>query len=532
MDAASCSKGRIVRRNSLRRVGFLGGLLPLLALLFALMAQDLACQTATVSRSARPLRETGKIYVKGTLLFVNEQQRGIHVIDNSDPSAPEVIAFLDIPGNVDIAIRDNILYADSHYDLVVFDIADPYRATEVTRFGDIFPRPSLRFTSGCFPAGTEILTTSGVRPIETVEPGTELWACDLLSGRWLPAQALKRGVYRYEGDLITIDMDRVRIQATGNHAFYVLDGTDLASRPLPREIPADEGSIVGSGRWVEARDLRAGDVLKSKSAERMTVTAVSSRRVDTDVYSIVVDGYRNFAVHGSGILVHNAGTKEAKAAPTGKGGSLARFTIVGDYLYTLCGSALQLFDITDPAKPAVWKKIQIGWDIETIFPYEDKLFIGGQTGMYVFDNSNPAKPRRLSRFAHVTSCDPVVVEGNYAYVTLRGGTRCGGLDDQLDIIDISDIANPKLVRSHRMSGPYGLGIDQGTLFICDAEEGLKLFDASDPRNLQPLRNFYDIYPIDVILDDQRAIVVGREGLYQYDYRDRQNVKRISVIPVQ
>ncbi len=96
--------------------------------------------------------------------------------------------------------------------------------------------------------------------------------------------------------------------------------------------------------------------------------------------------------------------------------------MVDDYLYVLSGSDLQLFEIKDPAAPSVWEKIRIGWDIETIFPYQDKLFIGGQEGMYIYDNTDPANPIQISRFSHVKSCDPEVVEGNYAYVTLRGGT--------------------------------------------------------------------------------------------------------------
>ena len=39
----------------------------------------------------------------------------------------------------------------------------------------------------------------------------------------------------------------------------------------------------------------------------------------------------------------------------------------------------------------------------------------------------------------MTSCDPVVVQGDYAFVTLRGGTECQGFSNQLDIIDISTL---------------------------------------------------------------------------------------------
>jgi hypothetical protein len=334
--------------------------------------------------------------------------------------------------------------------------------------------------------------------------------------------------------MITIEAGGNLIRATGNHPFCVLDGDRLSVRPQPRDVPANERGSVGSGRWVEAQDLKTGDGLKSRNGDRLVITKVSRRRVSSLVYNIEIEGCHNYAVSRGGILAHNKGEQEAasfESPSTGTGGSLARFTIVGDYLYTLSGSAMQLFDITEPASPVAWERVEIGWDIETIFPYQDKLFIGGMTGMYIFDNRNPARPRKICRFAHVTSCDPVVVEGHYAYVTLRGGSRCGGLKDQLQIIDIRNISNPRLVRTHRMQGPYGLGIDQGILFVCDGEGGLKLFDARDPENLQPLGIFYEIYPIDVILERQLAIVVGRGGLYQYDYRNPDDVQLLSLIRV-
>ena len=39
--------------------------------------------------------------------------------------------------------------------------------------------------------------------------------------------------------------------------------------------------------------------------------------------------------------------------------------------------------------------------------------------MFIYDNTNPQAPYFLSRFQHAEACDPVFVEGDYAYVTLR-----------------------------------------------------------------------------------------------------------------
>jgi len=90
----------------------------------------------------------GKIYIKDNYLFINEVKEGIHIVDNTDPSNPEVITFINIPGNVDLAIMDNTLFADSYVDLVVLDISDFNDIHEVTRIEDVFDYTLPVYESG------------------------------------------------------------------------------------------------------------------------------------------------------------------------------------------------------------------------------------------------------------------------------------------------------------------------------------------------------------------------------------------------
>jgi hypothetical protein len=218
---------------------------------------------------------------------------------------------------------------------------------------------------------------------------------------------------------------------------------------------------------------------------------------------------------------------------TGKGGSMARFTIAGNHLYTISLSDLQVFDISIAAEPQEGKKINLGWGIETIFPYNDKLFIGSNTGMHIYDNSNPTAPQHLSTYAHVRSCDPVVVEGNLAWVTLRSGNTCDGFTNQLEVLDISNARSPKLLKVYPMQNPHGLGIDRSTLFLCEGEFGLKIFDVKDhlkiDENLKAHFKDHDAY--DVIPLGSSLLLIGKDGLYQYDYSDIDQVKFLSKIPV-
>ena len=88
---------------------------------------------------ARDLENPGKIYFKDGYIFVNEEMKGVHVIDNQNPSNPQNLGFIEIPGNVDIAIKDDILYADSYIDLIAIDISDVTSPVEVKRVENVFP---------------------------------------------------------------------------------------------------------------------------------------------------------------------------------------------------------------------------------------------------------------------------------------------------------------------------------------------------------------------------------------------------------
>src|SRR5260221_981474 len=95
-------------------------------------------KAAAGMRAAREVRNLGKIYVKDAFPFVNEAGEGIHIFDNRDPAVPQPVGFLNIPGNLDLAIQGTTLYADSYIDLVAFDISDIHNIKEVNRIEGLF----------------------------------------------------------------------------------------------------------------------------------------------------------------------------------------------------------------------------------------------------------------------------------------------------------------------------------------------------------------------------------------------------------
>ncbi|MGB5430213.1 LVIVD repeat-containing protein [Eudoraea sp.] len=209
----------------------------------------------------------------------------------------------------------------------------------------------------------------------------------------------------------------------------------------------------------------------------------------------------------------------ANDSQVGQGGSLARFKIVNDYLYAVDSHTINVFEISDLENPRDLEDVYAGFDIETIFNKGNNLFLGSMRGMYIYDITSPATPTFISEFQHGTACDPVVVDGDYAYVTLRGGNNCGATESGLFIVDISDLTTPVLATSYAMDEPYGLGIKDNKLFICDGKSGLKIYDKTDIENLVLLNHYENNITFDVIPMNETLIMIGDDILYQYRYLD-------------
>jgi len=214
---------------------------------------------------------------------------------------------------------------------------------------------------------------------------------------------------------------------------------------------------------------------------------------------------------------------------------LARFSIVGDYLYSVSDTQLDVISLLQAQQPERVNTINLGWGIETIFPYQDKLFIGSNSGMFIFDNSNPAAPTQLSAFAHARACDPVFVKDNYAYVTLRDGSLCEGFVNQMDLVDITDLTNPTLEKSFPMDNPHGLTIRGNDLILCEGIHGLKVFDITDPKTLDQhlLDTYTNVHAVDAISlpgNDPITVVIGEEGFYQFLLNPTTGFELLSLIP--
>lgn len=249
---------------------------------------------------------------------------------------------------------------------------------------------------------------------------------------------------------------------------------------------------------------------------------------------VLLIGILVFTVFATSCTKENAGTHNL-SEPAGQGGSLAKMITVGQYLYVINQSKLLVYDVQNPLEPVFQSTTDVGFGIETIFPFGDYLFIGSNNGMYIYDLTSPTNPTLATEnvVEHITGCDPVVANENYAYVTLNTNrVMCGTMESNnvLLTFDISSIQNTFQVSSQNMAGPKGLALDGDRLFVCDATNGIVIFDLSiDPQMPLAVDSLLGFTGNDIILSNNIMMVVCDDGLRQFDYSNMNDINQISFL---
>lgn len=93
----------------------------------------------------RPTVNAGKIYTVGNLIYQVEQDSGIHIINYSNPSAPQKIGFIRSFLCKELAVKNGLIYTNNGSDLVVINASDITNVREVARTANVFPDLALQY---------------------------------------------------------------------------------------------------------------------------------------------------------------------------------------------------------------------------------------------------------------------------------------------------------------------------------------------------------------------------------------------------
>ncbi|MBT8232397.1 MAG: hypothetical protein HKO66_04945 [Saprospiraceae bacterium] len=373
-------------------------------------------RSTVLNDSTRDIVNPGKIYVGHDYILIGEEGKGIHVIDNKDPQNPSHINFLNIPGNREFVVSENIIYAESYYDVIKVDINERTNAKIISRAEYVFADVILN------DVGDAVVGFDFTEVTKVVDDNSDIFH-----------------------------------EIKANNLVYL----DFAKKIIPQS--AVPSSFAGN----------------SSSAS----------------------------------------------------GTVNRLSLFNDYLYIIGRSDLNIISNHDDFN-LINKISMLGTEMETIFPYENKIFIGTRTSMEIYDVSNPEDPTHEFTFDHATSCDPVLPVDEAVYITLRTAdfSPCPGNINALIVLDISNLATPKEVEEIEMQSPYGMSKINGVLYVGEGENGLTLFDATNPIGLTKIEHLSEVKAFDVMAhpsNNNMVLIASKEGLSQFTVSQNKTLKMES-----
>lgn len=246
-----------------------------------------------------------------------------------------------------------------------------------------------------------------------------------------------------------------------------------------------------------------------------------------------------FAVCGTLLLFACSKDSAESVSNSGKSGSITRFAIYQHYMYVLNLHEVQTYDITQKDQPVLVHHLPTDYGLETITIYDNTVFLGSTTALYILDISNPAAPTiqsKSERFNDIgfSGCDPVAVKGNYAYSTIKVVENvCGTISaaSALVVYDITNKSAPIVVGTYPLAMPNGLGYKDNYLFICDeGSDQVLVFDITNPRMIVQTDHSVSVTdPYDLIVDGQKMIVSSKTDFQVFDISNITQIRKIGQI---
>jgi Tol biopolymer transport system component len=507
------------------------------------------------------------IQVNGSLIYLGTSQKGLQVVDASDPTHPALLGVC--PSTLvlnQIVYADGRVYADGQWAALIFDVSDPahpalagsYHPTSGWVFG-IASAGDMLYVADYYGKALDILDVSDPSSINvlgvytlTAYPGAvaaigttvyvDFWGppSDIIDCSD-PAHPVLSGTFA-DGS------SRLYIAGTTGYRFsggalQLLDLSDPIHPLLNGQcsINGESGdplfliTIAGSrvyGLNLGGR-LAVFDVTTPTApgllASTLAPETFEAQCVETvgDIAYVTGSIVGGAAAYGLNIIDISDPASPHVLSHYETNDWATDVKIVGHTAYLGTGSGFEIVDVSDPAAP-YWIGACVGYSVYQLDVVGTTAYLATPEGFVIVDASNPDNPVELGSDHTLGSCCDVHVSSHLAYVDLfQGGFRT---------FDVADPTNPTEIGRYE-GGPdcysYDMELAGSRLYFADFYSGIWVFDISDPGHPASLgiTNFSDkglsyAYNVDVF-GSVGFVCYLSEGVAILDLSDPAHLREIG-----
>lgn len=376
---------------------------------------------------------TKAIDIQGNYAYVSdispdEQYRGLHILDLTDPLSPTEVASLPLPYDVEgLAVQGNYVYASVEYmGLIVVDVSNPSAPQLVAQYlapgevSDVAVAGPYAYTM----ADYYFSASSGLW-VNTLQP---------------PANPAGLGVYAAIGsDLVAAETPYAYVGTTyysSAQSGFVnyLRVMDVTTPTLPTQV----GKYTAPG--------------------------------DKGVWSVAVRNQVAYITQPTRLLVVDARVPQTPTAVQTIDAQTAikGLAVTEGYVY-LSDGGLRIFDRSDPVALVEVGSLTLDDGVGYLAAWGDYVYLAGSETLHLIDVSSPSAPVEVSTLPFLPYVNDVAANGGYVFLAnpLEG----------LSIINAVNPAQPFV--TEELAYPYnahGVEVRGGQVFLAAFRSGLYIFD--------------------------------------------------------
>jgi len=356
-----------------------------------------------------------EIHTMDSYVYIVDSNKGIIILDNTNPNDLTPIGRINIPGVNSIIIQNNIIIADSATDLITINIEDTTNPQEIKRLSNIL--------------------SSNVKP---------------------------RGIW-------------------GN------------------KVDESQGIVVDK---IYERTSGCNDTITSSSDS--TSFGCTSNKQDTlnENYNQLEEIERYFK----------------------------RMIVIDNLLYVINEQNILLVNIDTFGNIQLVDKVAVEAEVSAISHLGDRLLAGTRRGVMGYRINDDGLSFETSYNYQPWQCQEILFKGTTAFTIENVNNKCGANTNLLEILNFENIDNPEKVSNYPVFNPMKIDVSDTAILIADKDKGLIVLDRSNIQNPSLANQIDAPSPISVNQVDNIALLLSKNGLYQYDINNLNDIYLISYFP--
>jgi len=404
---------------------------------------------------ASPIKE---IVVLGRYAYVACGDKGLYIVDFLDINFPVVVGHVQTFDAVDVAVSGIYAYvADRPGGIRAVNVADPANPVIAGNFQTEYDPVSVAVENNyLFIAETK----KGIRSINVSDP----------------VNMVESGAY-------TMNNGATAIRIYNQYAYVLADGLrifDISSPSYFEQVGSGDitatNKIAVSGSHAFAADLTAGlkiyDVSKVK-----TPSHIKTYETANSSYDVAINGDRAYLADGDGGLI--------------------------------------VLDVSNPPFPNVLGSFNSAGNATSVAVSGNYMYVTDSiAGLRVFNISNPLNPVQIGLLDNTESAVDIEVMFSYAFVSVTVDGNNGGIQ----VIDISDPANPHQHGQYTLYPSYGLSAANGYVYTAAGDNGMAVVNIANPQYPTLSGGINDILGVTGVSFEREYVMAaaGDNGFYVID----------------